>query len=402
MAKKCAHLLFLLTVFSLPFANFPTFPIFGFRAQATEILAAIAVVWFLLSALSDTGSFRRGRFYFPVLLYLTALSWSTAFSREPETSLVKLAGTAYLAGLGILAYSLADKANAVRDVCRVWIFSAALVSAVAVASALLFYIDRDNMLLTYTLSHYGTLPAGNYPRIRSTFANPNMLCHFLSISWAMLLAAYDQGWLGKMSSAAIGCLIGFAAVFTLSPGIGAIFLITGIYVYRKNSGSRRRMATASLLVSIAAASAFTFATVVKPGTSSDPLSVPSARVLTWGSALETFAEDPLTGKGLGTGAADVVYEDQRLTDAHNLFLNVAAESGIPGLASVLFLGIYVLLLVNRTGCSAPIGSALYAAVVAAFFYQGLSGSFEDSRHLWVVLGIAAGVGESPVPENEDG
>src|SRR5688500_3965294 len=74
---------------------------------------------------------------------------------------------------------------------------------------------------------------------------------------------------------------------------------------------------------------------------------PSSRLLVWKDAVNTFSADPVTGRGLGAGAAGVTYQNSDgtwslLTDAHNVFLNVAAESGTIGLVALLLLIVAVL------------------------------------------------------------
>jgi O-antigen ligase len=78
-----------------------------------------------------------------------------------------------------------------------------------------------------------------------------------------------------------------------------------------------------------------------------------------------------------------------LTDAHNTFLNVAAQAGILGLIGI----IAIVAVVLRKGFAKTEGSDFYIlrglaiAFVAALVYDGLTGSFEDARHLWVLMGL---------------
>jgi O-antigen ligase len=62
--------------------------------------------------------------------------------------------------------------------------------------------------------------------------------------------------------------------------------------------------------------------------------------------LETFLINPINGQGAGTDAANVVYKNasnrmQNLRDAHQMWLNVAAESGILGLAAVILIAVFI-------------------------------------------------------------
>lgn len=130
---------------------------------------------------------------------------------------------------------------------------------------------------------------------------------------------------------------------------------------------------------------------------------PSQRLLAWQSSFETFLTDPITGRGLGTGAAYVQFitpngERQVLTDAHNTFLNVAAESGLPAALCLAAICAVLLLRIRRTmaipNARTVILTAMGIAVVSAFIYQGLMGSFEDARHLWVLFGLVIGSARS--------
>jgi O-antigen ligase len=121
---------------------------------------------------------------------------------------------------------------------------------------------------------------------------------------------------------------------------------------------------------------------------------PAQRLLTWTDAFSAFLSHPIDGKGLGLGVAGVYFmppsgELQLLTDAHNFVLNVAAQGGLIMVVPLLFICIAV---VRR---SLPFGSgdrdvlrtALGIAFISAFGVQGMVGSFEDARHLWVLIGL---------------
>jgi putative inorganic carbon (hco3(-)) transporter len=121
-------------------------------------------------------------------------------------------------------------------------------------------------------------------------------------------------------------------------------------------------------------------------------------MLTWRSALDTFRQHPVLGRGVGTGVAAVEFvapsgNRHFLTDAHNTALSVAGETGLVGL--ITFGGVAAFLLaglrplgLNR-GPEAAVRTCLAVALVDALFYQGLTGSFEDSRHLWALFGLVA-------------
>jgi hypothetical protein len=82
---------------------------------------------------------------------------------------------------------------------------------------------------------------------------------------------------------------------------------------------------------------------------------------------------------------------QTLTDAHDTFLSIAAQCGLVGLAALIALIVYAarttfplrLLARDRN----LVRLALGLAFLDAFAYQGLGGSYEDTRHLWLLLGL---------------
>jgi O-antigen ligase len=122
---------------------------------------------------------------------------------------------------------------------------------------------------------------------------------------------------------------------------------------------------------------------------------PSSRLLVWSDAFKTFTEDPITGKGIGQPVSGIIYQNTEgstslLTDAHNIFLSVGAQSGLIGLAAILALVLYMLRVSFGAGMNKErslILNGLGLAFLSAFVYQGLTGSFEDARHLWVLIGM---------------
>jgi O-antigen ligase len=121
---------------------------------------------------------------------------------------------------------------------------------------------------------------------------------------------------------------------------------------------------------------------------------PAGRYLTWSAAAAEFARHPLIGHGIGIDAVDVRYfspslEMQSLSDAHNALLNVAAQCGAIGVAGLLFLIVFAarLSLPWRPAEARPASIGLGLIFLNGFVYQGLGGSFEDARHLWVLLGL---------------
>lgn len=391
--------LFWLVVFSLPFVNFPNLRNFGFSIQTTDLLFVLTGLIWLVYLVLRKNKIRFSWFYLPLTLYFLSSCLSTVYSENQRTSFIKLLGNILLLGLAVLAFNLVDDAKKFRQIGMAWLSATLLVCFVSCASLILFYFQRDNPILLETLSHYGSLPSGNYARIQSTFFNPNMMCNYLNISVVFLLLAYKFKWLKREVLWIFTALFAVATFFTVSPGMGGIVLVVGIWFWLDLKGVFSKL---FLLGGILGA-IFFFLSVLPSPTNFPNKIEPSPRILTWFSAVETLKKYPILGRGIGLDAGYVVYESpngqQTLGDAHQLWLNVAAQQGIIGLFIILFLTVWSFrrsLPFNIE--KSPLKTALGLAFIGTFIYQGLIGSYEDARHLWILLGLLASASETKINE----
>lgn len=403
-ADAVAQPLLLLLIFSLAFMQ-PPVPLLGFLAVPTDfIFVALTVVW---GALILTGRARLGwdRAYLFIAIYFAAMLLSVPGSQSVRTSAVKLLTQLYLAGLAVIVSNqILDQAQ-LRSAVRAWLAGSAVVGAVAILALILFAADPASAILQPALSVKGTLPPGNYPRLQMTFMNPNMACDYLTVSLLLLLAARRVGWIGGTPFLLLLASILIAAMATISPGIGGIALGLGFWAWLvlDNRGAARL----SLLLGGAAAMLFVAAMTVTPILHPtapylihvpllDVTLAPSGRLMIWTDAVRNFVAHPLTGRGIGIDPVLVHYLDpsgvyETSTDAHNVFLSIAVQCGIVGLAAFLLLAREM---VGRTvplridgDASAIVRTGVGAGLLIAFLYEGLGGSFEDSRHLWVAFGL---------------
>ena len=408
---------FLVLVFSLGFMQ-PFLFLFGQRINFTDFIFLFAFgLWFAALIFRQTF-FRRSQFYSPLVIYLFAFVCSTVFSITPKLSVIKLLGEIYLIGLAVLSFNLIDTFEKLKKVFQVWLFATAIAGLTSLLTLVLFYLDRDNSLLLYTLSHYGTLPPGNYPRIESTFLNPNMLCNYLSVSLLILFASIKLKWINSVFSLILLILLSIACVFTLSPSLGGIILSSGLWLWLSfREKGNFNFARLSLMGGIFFALLFFLSAVVTPipsETSPFYLKVPliekrldpSSRVLAWETSLQTLSENPFFGKGVGTDVAHAKYLNpsgrlETLLDAHQMWLNVAGQTGISGLFALCFLCVFLFRRANVFSFASQkliLQTALGIAFLSAFLYQGLTGSYEDARHLWVLIGLLASISENDFPK----
>lgn len=414
---------FFLLIFSLPFVQ-PIGDIkLYYKTQFTDYIFLISAVLFFAAVLFRRIKPKFNLFYILLSIYLLALTFSTILSINIRLSAVKLLGEIYLIGLAVLSFNLINSFEKFRKVFLIWLAAGSITALVSLISLLLFYFDRSNPLLLYTLSHYGTLPPGNYPRIQSTFLNPNMFCNYLSVTYVLLLASVKLNYINSKVFFILLILIIIACVMTVSPGLGGVFLSIGLWLWLifKEKG-RFLFARLSLIGGIFAAILFFFAVIFTPiPTETSPFYIkvpylekridPTSRVLAWQTSIQTWAENPFFGKGVGTDVADAKYLNpsgnmETLTDAHQMWLNIAGQTGIVGLAALCFLCVFCFrraIIFNFDNKKAILQTALGIAFISAFLYQGLSGSYEDARHLWVLIGLLASISEndfSKLSEND--
>lgn len=396
--------LFLLFVLALPFQTPFQLPIGNTSIQLSDaILAAACIAW--LSSASH--QFRWTRFHTLLLFLLAAVSMSTAFSAAPSTSLIKLAGKLSLAAAAFLGFEFVRSRVDLERFARVWWIASAVVVLLCLLGIAGFYAGiRDPAINVVVHPIFGSLPAGNYPRIEGLFAYPSVLCNYLSVSlWLVVIVARTA----KQRTAALVFVLCLAvtAAFTFTPGLGGMFLAAGVFVAAAGPLARpARIAVVAASILVAAAflvvSSLTLFSYTADGWSV-PLAAgeftPSHRAMAWRSGFETFLEHPVVGKGVGLPTAQAIYIDpngnrQLLADAHNTYINVLAETGVLGLTAFMAILLWTAGKVWKLGSmdrsTHMVRLCLGLALLDAVFYQSVTGSFEDQRHLWVFLGAVAG------------
>lgn len=379
--------------------------------QVTDLLFLLFAIAFIVWSIANRSRPILDVFTYLIGGYFTTLALSAGFSADVGLSFKKLAGEAYLLALALMAREVLAKLDILRPTVMALIAAGTVASLIGTLTVAAFYLDKDSFLLTYFLHHYGSLSPGNYPRIHGTFIYPAMLCNFLTLSLLLTLAAQTVGWIGRSLFVPILILHAVTIAYTVTPGIGgAIFAVAVWLAVKDHVNSRFLRAKALALFGCLAALLFTLAAAFshKPIPTS-PYHFefygyridPTQRLLTWQGSFETFLADPLTGIGLGLGTANVAFITpsgyrQLLTDAHNVFLSVAGQSGLPAL---LLLVLLIGLVVKRSfpwrsdaaDTASTIRTTLGIAFVSAFVVQGLVGSFENARHLWLAAGILTSI-----------
>jgi O-antigen ligase len=323
---------------------------------------------------------------------------------DMRASLLKLATEFYLIGLGGVTAWMIDSERKFRLAVMAWLAATALVCLDACLSLAGFASGRGGWLLDYSSNGFGSLPIGDYPRLALTFFGANMACNYLTVSTALAFVALSLGYIPRWSCWMLLAAIGIAALSTISAGLGGIALLAGLWIWVTYRNDFPALAAGAFIVSVLAAILFVVALAVTPfAHSTAPFEVRlpggaslygAGHVLTWTAAMEQFLHHPVIGIGIGIAPVHVRLEIpsglEVLTDAHNVFLSIAAQCGLVGLAGLFAL---IALAVVRTPWSAGFRGKqvpqfiLGATFLDVFVYQGLGGSFEDTRYIWLLLGL---------------
>jgi O-antigen ligase len=389
--------LFLALIFAVPLMK---------PAVSGEMIVADLLFLLLAAAAAiETLIGRRKLRWLPslgaLLAYVVSLAPSLLATSDMGASLFKFSTEFYLIGLAAAGAYLVDSEADLRRAVLVWLAATALVCAVGLLGLAAFATGSGGWLLDYSSFGFGSLVPGDYPRLSLTFFNANMACNYLTCSLGLLLIARIRGYAGRVPAAVMAAAIGIAAASTISPGLGGIALVAGVWIWLAlpNHAVVGRLALAGG-AAVAALFVLALTFTIFPHSTAPfridlPLGLtlyPSGRYLTWSGALAQFLRHPLIGIGIGIPPDDVHFMApmgmQELTDAHNLFLSIGAQCGIVGLIGLTaIIGFAAAQLRSGSGTDKLTRFVLASTFLNALVYQGIGGSFEDTRHIWLLLGL---------------
>ena len=402
--SKLAFLAFIGLIAALPFMS-ATLTVGRHFATPADGFYLLTLALFGLALLTGEIRLRRHPAWWVLAAYFAAMAVSLLFSEQPGRSAFKLATQLYLLSLPVLAYHLVRGADALRRALEAWLWVAALLSAVGVVTLLLYFLDPANLLLEYTLHPKGTLAEGDYPRIDLTFTHAAMLGNWLTVSLLILLVAGALGWVRKPVFIAILAAMLLSLFFSLTPGLLGLPVAIGVWQWLRLRADKplqaRLWLVGGMLCALPLLVAAALTTIIHP---TAPFLIdipgygtvaPAARLMFWIDAWQNMWAAFPFGTGLGTDAIAVEFQNPAgfrytLSDAHNVYLNLGVQTGLLGLAALVLLIVYVARRTARLRFRdaaelVPLGLGL--AWLDAFALQGLVGSFEDARFLWILFGL---------------
>lgn len=369
-------------------------------------LYAIAVLLSIAGLLA-----RRGRPFTPLdpplILLLLTLPLSLWASSQPTQTILQL--LRLLAGIALCNSILSMELRRGRSSIK-GIVHALLAAGLLLSLASPFVVQWNALKL-------GLPSAGLYERFTLQVAdpvNPNVMAGLLAPLLLLALGRLVFDWrsLSRLERAlvlAFTSLGGAALLLTQSRGAW-LGLLAGLAVLLVLAGQRGRwILLASSLVAILLAARLGLAPLAEALVGSPGLGGLEGRLEVWSRALAMIHDFPFTGIGLGsfTLVSDRLYPffaylPGTVEHAHNLYLQVAVDLGLPGLAAWLGLaagGLYCARRAFRQGRLfanhglAGLAAGLLAAQ-AAFLTHGLIdavlwGMVRTAPLVWLIWGLSA-------------
>lgn len=393
--------LFLLLLASLPIMRPTIFEIGPYSIPPTDVIFVVAAAATAVDLIARRKPLPTSGFLVRIAMYGAALACATIFSADRSRSAVKLAGNGYLMGLAALGLVHVRSLDGLRRALLAWTVGLAVTIVAAFAGLVLFVVGVRDPHRNLFLSIHGSLPDGGYPRVQALFLNPNMYCAYLAATLALVVTVARLRWIDMRSAVVLAAATVFAAVWSLSPGLGGLFLIGAYAAWTFLRSRRPGLARTMIAIAAVGAAAFFAAATVAPEPGA-PLSLAhlraSSRLLTWSGALASVPRHPWFGRGLGLEVVEIGYVNpsgiyELLTDAHNTWLSILAQCGVAGLAA--FCALVAALVRGARGTfestrrvDVAVGG-LEIAFAAGFLYQTLTGSFENTRYVWALIGLLA-------------
>jgi len=331
-------------------------------------------------------------------LYVLSFAIAAWASSDPTRAFKKGTSALYVAAIGVVFALVCEDPARRRAVLRAWRVGAALVvgyavvslSAVSIGGA--FFAENDPLVRGWS-DYLGSLPIDGYRRPTATFLNFNMLSTYLGATACVHFALDDEERTRGSTLLFVGVLA--LALATLSPTLSGTEIALAWLATRDMSRERARAVRAFAVV---VAIAIVASTLVSPRTIADGggLAI-GPRPLCWRAAFDAWTTSLRTFV-VGNGPGITVFEVQalagqgftaRLTDAHHVLLSILVQAGLVG--ALAFASVVAPL--ARGARRATLTRESTALVVGAFTLwgvDGLTGSFEDTRHFWVILGLTTG------------
>ncbi len=369
---------------------------------SAALIGILLIVWLVRLGLPDPPPLRTTPLDMPVLFFVGATMLSlfglTGHVDEQLVGLLKALG-------GFLLFFLASQI--VRAWSDLW-----LVIGAVLATGLL----QAGTLSVQVLS--GSQIVSEQTRAAGTLVQPNLFAGYLVLTIPLLVAigvAFRQRW-ASFPTAVATLILSIALVATLSRS-GWLGLLAGTLLLGVLLGERRWRIAA---IAVTVAAVLLIAGLVGPigdrlaPHASGPWEMLLSRWSVWMAAVGMTAHHPV----FGVGVSNFQYfyplhsgDQFGLNHAHNLFLNIAAERGLPALLAfgILVVALFQTLLRVLRTAGTVMDRALVAGLVASLAAYLVHSIFEVSYYdykvlllFWLLLAVAASLPRLLAQASRDG
>lgn len=302
-----------------------------YRGLLVAAIGAVAVVWMLIRR----GRLPRTALDGAIILWLLAFVISTV-ANLGEWRRISLG--LWFAGVYLLLWYIGVDLIGNGRLRRGVLVDGFLLATIPLIGA------TATQLLAWLQAQAATLP-----RLAGTLENPNPLGTVaLVLTFVALGRAFSVRGVGRIVAGVLALLGAIMILLSGSRGawFGAVAGAIGFGAFIL-SVARIRLNVRYLVVAGTIIAGLLFLVSTSRGWFGD------GRIQIYQTAISTFLERPLTGSGLFTFGADllrsvgVIPTELPHAHAHNLFLNIAAELGLPGLAALALTGLGLLRMAQR-------------------------------------------------------
>ncbi len=350
--------LYLLPI-AIPWGSLDTLTIAKLHADSSDILVILLIVsWLGSFALRSQGLRKQGPLDqepFPLPRYLIVAAGALLFAMVLSTTRALSVNASikdlikWIEFLSVLILG----ATYLRTRKQIWIL-VVIICLAGISQA--FYGFEQNFL---NLGPQSFIRDGGL-RVYGTFGQPNPYAGYINMSLpiALALTLLGRNWARRILGGTAAVLLGSAEYFTRSNGGEIAIAAAALFIFVVGFPQLRKLAALGVvgtLLLVAALIAgivpqrFTLPIMRKLGLVAISFKSPSAqdystaeRLAHWIAGIRMFMDHPFTGVGIGN--YNVAYPPYHVTifvnslfHAHNYYINIAAETGIIGFVTFLFL-----------------------------------------------------------------
>lgn len=353
----------------------------------------LVMVYFYDHLIKRKNSLHMGPEYMPLILYGLIILIGTLTSINPQGSFRDLTIHFVSLGLVFVLINSIDRLEEFNVIVTFIVFSATLVALFGLYQ---YVVGVPIDAAWVDVENNPDIKA----RVYSVFGNPNVLAEYLimTIPLSISLMWYSKKIHKKIIFLGTSGILILALVLTLSRGgwIGfAVSALVFVILIEK------RLLLSIIPISVAGIFLLPQSIlnrILSIGNLAD--SSNSYRLTMWGITLDIIKDHPIAGVGFGHIPFKQTFETYIRTmptyHAHNTYLEIAAELGIPGLIAFLFL----LFIIFKYGIQSLInGQNRYIKIMAAGLFSGLAGVLAHGAvenviyltriivYFWILIGL---------------